>query len=142
MTGPNPDLAASVVARRKERQSADMVEMRVAVEQVEIGGPAGLHQLVAQQAQAGAAVEHHQVLAAADLHARGVAAVAHRIRPRAGDAAAYSPEPYRVIRMDQGPTSSARALYRGDSVKKLYGAVSFIQKLAKFSTVFFLNPLL
>src|SRR5437867_12121995 len=34
VTGPDPDLAAPVVARRKERQSADVVKMRVAVEQV------------------------------------------------------------------------------------------------------------
>src|SRR5262249_13711648 len=62
---------------------------------------------VAEQAQAGAAVEHHQMLAATDFHTRGVAAVAHGIRPRARDAAAYPPEPYGIIRMDQGPPRPA-----------------------------------
>src|SRR5215510_226667 len=36
MTGPDPDFALRIVTRSKKRQPADMVEMRVAVEQVEV----------------------------------------------------------------------------------------------------------
>src|SRR4029077_4079471 len=106
MTGPDPDLALRIVARGEERQSADMVEMRVAVKQVEIGGATAAPKLVTEQAQPGSAVEDHKVAPAADLDARSVAPVTDGVGPRAGDAAAYAPKPYRVIRMDQGPTSS------------------------------------
>ena len=110
MAGPDAHLAARIVARRKERQAADVIEMRMAVEEVELSGLAGAHQLVAQEPQPGAAVEDQQMAAAADLDARGVAAVADRVGPRAGDAAAHAPKPHRVIRMDQGPTPSLLVL--------------------------------
>src|SRR6516165_507810 len=104
MTGPDPDFALPIVAWGKERQSADMVEMRMAVEQVKVGGLTAVYKLVSQQAQPSSAVENHQVAPAADLHAGSVAPVTNGIGPRAGDAAAYAPEPYRIIRRDQGPT--------------------------------------
>src|SRR6516164_5264232 len=125
MTGPDPYSALRIVAWGKERQSADMVEMRMAIEQVQLGRLTAAQQLVAQQAQPGSAVEDHQVAAAADLHARGVAAVTHGIGPRAGDTAAYAPEPYRVIRMDQGPTSSCCCTISSGFGQKLYRPAPF-----------------
>src|SRR6516162_1043095 len=104
VTGPDPDSAARVVTGRKKRQPADVVEVRVAVEEVQISWAASSHQFVAQQAQPGSAVENHQMPTAADLDARGVSAVTHGVRPRAGDAATYAPEPHRELRMDQGST--------------------------------------
>src|ERR1700751_5558638 len=72
MTGPDPYFALRIVAGGKKRQSADMVEMRVAVEQVQFGRPTAAYQLVTQQAQPGSAVEDHQGPPAAGLHARRV----------------------------------------------------------------------
>src|SRR5215472_10596577 len=72
MTGPDPYPAASIVARSKERQSADVVEMRMAVEEVQLGRLAAAHQLVAQEPQPSSAVEDHQMAPAPDLHARCV----------------------------------------------------------------------
>src|SRR3974390_31441 len=53
MTGPDPYSALRIVAWGEERQSADMVEMRMAVEQVQLGRLTTAHPLVAQQAQTG-----------------------------------------------------------------------------------------
>src|SRR6516162_11903062 len=136
VTGPDPYSAPRVVAWGKERQSADMVEMRMAVEQVQLGRPTAAHQLVAQQAQPGSAVEDHQVLPAADLHARSVAPVTHGVGPWAGDAAAYAPKPHRVIRMDQGPTPSCRCTISSRFEQKLYSPATFTRRFAKFLRVF------
>ena len=103
MTGPDANMAAGVIARRKERQAADMVEMRVAIEEIHFGRLPRAHQLVAQQAQPSAAVEDDQPVPAPDLDTGSVAAVAHGIRSRAGDAAANPPKSHRVIRLHQSP---------------------------------------
>src|SRR6516225_3871536 len=57
VTGPDPYSALRIVAWGKERQSADMVEMSMTVEQVQLGRPTAACQLVAQQAQPGSALE-------------------------------------------------------------------------------------
>src|SRR6266851_4225004 len=129
MAGPNPHAAARVVARGKKRQAADVIEMGVAIEQVQLGRLARCHQLVAQQPEAGAAIEDHQVTPAPDLDTRGVAAIADRIWPGAGDAAAHTPKSHRVIRMDQGPIPvlplSPARIYRREGVETLDGLVPF-----------------
>src|SRR5215472_10740666 len=125
MTSPDPYSALRVVAGGKERQSTDVVEMRMTVEQVELGRLTIACQLVAQQAQPGSAVKDHQMAAAADFHARGVAAVTDGIGPRAGDAAAYAPKSYRIIRMDQSPTPSCCRTISSRFGEKLYGPASF-----------------
>src|SRR5689334_12915008 len=63
MPGQDAHLAARVRARCKKRKTADVVEVGVAIEEIELGGLAGGHQLVPQQAQPCAAVEDHQVVA-------------------------------------------------------------------------------
>src|ERR1700752_2592159 len=136
VTGPDPYPALCIVAWGKERQSADMVEMRVTVEQIQLDRLTAAHQFVAQQAQAGSAVEDHQVVSTADFHARGVAPVTDGIGPRAGDAAAYAPESHGVIRMDQGPTSSCCCTISSRFGQKLYGLAPFDRQFAKFLSVF------
>src|SRR5262249_19310830 len=81
MTGPDPDLAVTIVAWGKERQSANMVEMRMTVEQVEVGGLTAACELITQQAQPRSTVEDHQVVPTADLHARSVPPVTNGIGP-------------------------------------------------------------
>ena len=110
MAGPDPDMAARVVTGREERQADDVVEMSVAVEQVEIERLRGPQQLLAKRPQARAAVEDQQVRAAADFDAGRIAAIADRIGAGAGDAAAYSPETHREIRVDQRPPILLRRL--------------------------------
>ncbi len=84
-----------------------MVEMRVAVEQVDVQRTARADQFIADQAQPGAAVEDQQMLAAADFDARRIAAVPHRVGAGAGDAAAHAPKSHRKVRMDQRPILAA-----------------------------------
>src|SRR6516162_8335753 len=120
VTGPDPYSALRIVAWGEKRQSADMVKMRMTVKQVQLGRLTAACQLVAQQAQPRSAVEDHQVPSAADLDARSVAPVTNGIGPRTGDAAAYAPKPYRVVRMDQGPTPSCCCTISSRFGQKLY----------------------
>ena len=103
MPGPNPDPAARVIARGKERQPADMVEMRAAVKQIEVRRRVGADQFITDEAQPGAAVEDQQMLAAADFDAGRIAAVTHRVGARAGDTAAHAPKSHPKVRRDQRP---------------------------------------
>jgi hypothetical protein len=48
VTGPDPDFALRIVARGEEWQPADMIEMRVAIEQVEVGVLTVAYKLVTQ----------------------------------------------------------------------------------------------
>src|SRR6266566_2180266 len=101
MASPDADVVARIVARGKERQTMDVVEMGVGVEQIEIARIPAPEQLGAQVAQPRTAVEDQQVLAAANLNARSVAAIPGGPQARAGDAAAYPPEPKHEIRLRQ-----------------------------------------
>ena len=103
MPGPNPDPAARVIARGKERQAADMVEMRAAVKQIEVRRRVGADQFITDEAQPGAAVEDQQMLAAADFDAGRITAVPHSVGAGAGDTAAHAPKSHHKVRMDQRP---------------------------------------
>src|SRR5215469_340505 len=48
VTGPDPDFALRIVARGEEWQPADMIEMRVAIEKVEVGVLTVAYKLVTQ----------------------------------------------------------------------------------------------
>jgi hypothetical protein len=67
-------------------------------------------QVLAEQAQARAGIEHQQVLAAAHLQAGGVAAVSAIALARTGDGTANAPEPHHELGM-LGQVGSPR-LYR------------------------------
>src|SRR5579872_1738783 len=67
--------------------------MRVAVEQIEFDRLAVLDEIVSERAQTRAAVKNQKAVAAADLHTRGVAAIAYGFGSGAGNAAANSPKP-------------------------------------------------
>jgi hypothetical protein len=75
-----------------------MVEMGVGQEQI-AAERFGAAQVVAEQAQARAGVEHQQMLAAMYLQARGIAAVAAMALARASDGAAYAPESHHELGM-------------------------------------------
>src|SRR5262249_7725685 len=129
MAGPNPHRGALVITGSEEGQATDVVEMRMAIEEIELNRAAGGHQIVAQQAKPRAAVEHHQAIAPPDPAARGITAVADRIGAGAGNAAAHAPKPYRIIRMDQRPILALLHLlgriYRRQSVKTPAGSDRF-----------------
>ena len=102
MPGPEADVAVRLVARREKRHADDVIEMGVAVEQVEMQALAVAHQRIAERPQPRAAVEDQQTVAAAHLDTGGVAAIAHGLRPRARYAAAHAPKPDREIWVAQG----------------------------------------
>src|SRR5258708_30781004 len=92
MTGPETDLVAAHIGRAEERQAADMVEMRVGIEEIGADRPV-LEQGAAELAQPGAAIHDQQVIAAPYLDAGGVAAITNGLRAGAGNAAPHAPEP-------------------------------------------------
>src|SRR5581483_759946 len=70
-----------------------MVDVTVTEENIGVDRAAPLHQPVAERPDAGAAVEDEKAVAAANFDARGVAAVADRIRAGTGDASPDAPKP-------------------------------------------------
>src|SRR5579875_2424267 len=76
----------------EERQPGDVIEMRVGEKQIGVDHrPLGI-EAAAAHAQAGAGIEDQEMLATTHLEAGGIAALAHIVRPRAGDRAAYAPK--------------------------------------------------
>src|SRR5579885_183703 len=108
VAGPDAQPAARVVARGEKRQPDDVVEMRVAEQQVEVGRVAFLLQVLAEQANPRTGVEHQEAAAAAHLDAGGVAAVTGSVRPRCGDTSAHTPEADDELRIGQGPPPDTR----------------------------------
>ena len=87
----------------EEAQALDVIHVQVRQQDVE---PAWLLVGIAHAAHPGARVEHHdRAVAALDLGARGIAAVAHRVRTGAGDRAARAPQadPHPSIRLTIPP---------------------------------------
>src|SRR5215475_4893331 len=66
--------------------------MTVTEKQVGVDDDVGVEQRVAERPQSGAAVEYDHAIAAAQLEARRVAAIARGSGARASDAAAHAPE--------------------------------------------------
>ena len=88
------DFGALLVDRRKVRQALDVVPVQVREQEVKIAEQLPLcRQLFAQAHQAGARV-NDQPLAGirANINARGIATVAHGVRPWDRIASAYSPK--------------------------------------------------
>ena len=76
IAGPDADDLAFDEHRREERQPDDVVDVAVTEENVEAVRVRSRRQHLAEGADAGAGIEDENVLAAADLHAGRVAAVA------------------------------------------------------------------
>src|SRR5256714_5273711 len=91
MPGPEANVAVRLVARREKRHADDVIEMGVAVEQVEMQALAVAHQRIAERPQPRAAVEDQQTVAAAHLDTGGGGALAPRLPPPARYAAAPPP---------------------------------------------------
>ena len=96
MAGPHAHGAVGAEQRREERQPADMIEMRMGEEDVEIVGTS-LRQIEPQSANAGAGVEDQTLVAARDLETRRVAAVADIVRAGTRDRSTRAPETDREI---------------------------------------------
>ena len=69
----------------------------MAEEYIRVDASRGLDELVSQQPQARAGIEYHEVVAAANLDAGGIAAVARRSASRGGNAPSHPPEADRNI---------------------------------------------
>jgi hypothetical protein len=74
-----------------------VVDMTMAEEYIRVGAGRALDEFISQQPQARAGIEYEKVVAAADLHAGGIAAVARRSAPRGGNAPAHPPKADRNI---------------------------------------------
>src|SRR5207302_4884375 len=84
---PDRDLRIGTEERREEEQALDVVQVKVAEQDVDIGAGGG--QVRRQLANAGARVEDQlRAVGGRDVHARGVASIAHRLRTGAGERAA------------------------------------------------------
>ena len=96
LAGIDVQLVALAIQGGEERQPLDVIPVGVADQQVGGAGARfefGLHQLLAQAAQAGAGVDDQAGTFAGDhLHAAGVAAVAFGAWPGHGQRAAHAPE--------------------------------------------------
>ena len=103
VAGPHAQAVFGIERGAEERQAADVIPMGVREIEVGVDRTPGV-KTPAELAKAGAAVKDEEMLAAADLETRGVAAIAHGLGAGAGDAAANPPEPYReVLRLGQSP---------------------------------------
>jgi hypothetical protein len=91
VAGPEAEAVGRLEHRAEEGEAAHMVEMRVREEQVGVEPPLG-SQFAPERAQPGSRIEDEEMRAAADLEARGVAAVAQHLRLRTGDRAADAPK--------------------------------------------------
>jgi hypothetical protein len=69
-----------------------MIDVKMAQENVELGGAAIFDQRIAKRPKSGPCIENENVFAATDLNARRVAAIACGVRTGAGDAAADPPK--------------------------------------------------
>jgi hypothetical protein len=78
--------------RRKERQSGHVVEMAVSQKQIGIDDDIFIKQCISERAKPSATIENDHPVAAAQLEAWRVSAVARGPRARAGNAAAHAPE--------------------------------------------------
>jgi hypothetical protein len=75
----------------EKRNADDMVEVGVAEKDVRVNGTL-VGQALAHFPQAGAAIEDKQMVVAANLHARRIAAIAQGIVAGTGDTAPHAPE--------------------------------------------------
>lgn len=92
MACPQSDGAIGRKQRREERQADDVVDMEMAEKDIEQLAGSFEHKRIPERTDAGAGVEDQNLIAAANLHARGVATVACGAGSRARDAAANAPE--------------------------------------------------
>ena len=102
VAGPDAQLLALARQRLEERQADDVVEMAMGEEDVGVAPALLVDQRLAEVADAGAGVENQHLVAAADLHAGRVAAIAGGPRPGTRDAAAHAPEAYQHRRRHDG----------------------------------------
>ena len=98
VSGPEAEPGVRAIQRSEERQADHVVEMGVGQEQIAAERRAAA-QVLAEQAQARAGVEHQQVLATAHLQAGSVAAVSAMALARASDGTAHAPEPHHEFGM-------------------------------------------
>src|SRR5262245_15976295 len=91
MPGPQVEPVLRLEQRHEERHAANMVEVCVGEEDVGVDRRLVL-ELLAEHAQAGAAVENEELLTAADLETGRISTIAGPRLARAGDAAAHTPE--------------------------------------------------
>ena len=116
---PDEDPGVGAEAGGEEHQALDVVEVKVGEQQVDHRRARAAIEGQAELADAGAGVEHDQgPVPQRDLHAGGVAAVAHRLRAGRGDGAARAPDPDSHLpvlreRPEEGHRA-ARALGRHD----------------------------
>jgi hypothetical protein len=106
VSGPEAKAVALREEGPEEGQAADMVEMRVREE--EVGVERLAFEGLAEVADAGASVEEQQPLAAAHFERRGIAAVARRARPGAGNGAAHAPEAHAESRRGHASNYSGK----------------------------------
>ena len=102
VAGPEAQAAFGVEQRREERQTDDVIVMRVREKQVQRQGPI-ICQAVAEIAKPRSRVEDQNVLAAANLQAGRVAAIAPVFRARASDRTAYPPKSHKEIPLVSQP---------------------------------------
>ena len=93
MAAPEPNTRLRVVHCREERQPTDMIEVRVAEQDIGIHRYVVLGQRGAEFAQSAAGIEYQQMRATTQFDTNGVAAIARRRGPRCGQASSRAPEP-------------------------------------------------
>ena len=88
----SPDMQLDVrsEARLEEAEALEVIQVQVAQHQVDSTAVAA--EAYAQRTDAGAGVEHDQRSVGSNLHAGRVAAVPHRVRPRAGHGSTRTPQ--------------------------------------------------